>query len=365
REEEEEEEQREDGMGWDGMGWDGMILLAPPLSGPGPGAFPFVRLRCVCEPAPLEGRHEAHRPPPANEAGPSPTGPLNVTAPKHPAPSVQRQNHHPPAGRVSTGLLAARIFSPTAVAVCRAVRTCEDARRILTLVDGAATQRPHLPSPPQRDIVYIDTSIAGMLLPSAIGCDASQTTPQTRFQCALFASPISPPSSSSSSASASSSSHPAINNLYSTCRALQSMLTVPSQLPSPPTTHADAPSSSFKLRLRARKNVDSDSLTPRKKITKRAPAPPRGVNKRRRPIDDEMTRGDTEDPSSDEEPEPENRPSTPKRQRLAPEVLPLGLERSDFHTLHLQTRETEGGRRRKCGGRRCEPGRGSLVDGRR
>jgi len=30
------------------------------------------------------------------------------------------------------------------------------------------------------------------------------------------------------------------------------------------------------------------------------------------------------------------RPSTPKRMRIAPEVLPLGLERSDFHTLDLQ-----------------------------
>ena len=29
-------------------------------------------------------------------------------------------------------------------------------------------------------------------------------------------------------------------------------------------------------------------------------------------------------------------PSTPKRMRFAPEVLPLGLERSDFHTLNLQ-----------------------------
>lgn len=28
-------------------------------------------------------------------------------------------------------------------------------------------------------------------------------------------------------------------------------------------------------------------------------------------------------------------PSTPKRARIAPEVVPLGLERSDFHTLHL------------------------------
>ena len=30
------------------------------------------------------------------------------------------------------------------------------------------------------------------------------------------------------------------------------------------------------------------------------------------------------------------RPSTPKRARIAPEQIPLGLERSDFHALHLQ-----------------------------
>jgi hypothetical protein len=28
------------------------------------------------------------------------------------------------------------------------------------------------------------------------------------------------------------------------------------------------------------------------------------------------------------------RPATPKRARIAPEVIPLGLERSDFHALH-------------------------------
>jgi hypothetical protein len=46
-----------------------------------------------------------------------------------------------------------------------------------------------------------------------------------------------------------------------------------------------------------------------------------------------------DDLSSDSEQEPEaeiERPSTPKRMRLAPEVLPLGLERSDFHSLQLQ-----------------------------
>jgi hypothetical protein len=73
------------------------------------------------------------------------------------------------------------------------------------------------------------------------------------------------------------------------------------------------------------------TLTPRKKITKRAhAAPPRGINKRRRAIDDDMSR-DGQDRSG-EESEDEG-PSTPKRMRFAPEVLPLGLERSDFHDL--------------------------------
>jgi len=36
------------------------------------------------------------------------------------------------------------------------------------------------------------------------------------------------------------------------------------------------------------------------------------------------------------------RPSTPKRARIAPEVVPLGLERWDFHDLHLQHKEEAG-----------------------
>src|SRR6266536_5116288 len=113
-----------------------------------------------------------------------------------------------------------------------------------------------------------------MLLPSALGCDSSQSqqAPKIRYQPALVASPpLSPPSSSSSS------SHPAITNLYSTCRALQSILTTPNQLPSPPTQHAEPPSSPFKRRLRARKLDETVSTMgmPRKKITKRAP--PRGI----------------------------------------------------------------------------------------
>jgi hypothetical protein len=82
-------------------------------------------------------------------------------------------------------------------------------------------------------------------------------------------------------------------------------------------------------------------LTPRKKITKRTAAPPRGLNKRRRAVDDELSREtvDAEDEQVADEKEADAAclPSTPKRRRFAPEILPLGLERSDFHTLHLQS----------------------------
>ena len=95
-------------------------------------------------------------------------------------------------------------------------------------------------------------------------------------------------------------------------------------------------------------------MVPRKRITKRtAQQPPRGINKRRRALDDEMSRETAEgDNISQEEESGETnkceRPSTPKRMRFAPEVLPLGLERSDFHALQIhnidqgQSQEAEG-----------------------
>lgn len=87
----------------------------------------------------------------------------------------------------------------------------------------------------------------------------------------------------------------------------------------------------------------NSNLTPRKKITKRAAAPPRGINKRRRAVDDDLSRETAEahaeaesEQEQEKEQEKECLTSTPKRRRFAPEILPLGLERSDFHTLHLQ-----------------------------
>jgi hypothetical protein len=87
-------------------------------------------------------------------------------------------------------------------------------------------------------------------------------------------------------------------------------------------------------------------VVPRKRITKRTvQQPPRGINKRRRALDDEMSRqtADCDVGSAEEDlvesDKCEGPPSTPKRMRFAPEVLPLGLERSDFQSLQLQAIE--------------------------
>lgn len=51
-----------------------------------------------------------------------------------------------------------------------------------------------------------------------------------------------------------------------------------------------------------------------------------------------MSRQQAEESASEEDDEDSNSngPRTPKRQCLAPPVLPLGLERGDFHSLHAQ-----------------------------
>ncbi|KAI1386220.1 uncharacterized protein F4822DRAFT_409327 [Hypoxylon trugodes] len=182
-----------------------------------------------------------------------------------------------------------------------------------------------------------------MLMPSALSCDSSHP-PVTRLQSALFASPpASPPSSAHSST---------FGNIFSSCRTLQSMLTSSpatpepqyadaqrDSLPTPPMTHTSLPP--LKLRLRSRKSEANGDVLPRKKVVKRSAAPPRGVNKRRRAVEDDMGRDDDIDSdleigsseNSQETEESPFRPSTPKRARIAPEVIPLGLERTDYHNL--------------------------------
>jgi len=157
--------------------------------------------------------------------------------------------------------------------------------------------------------------------------------------------------------------------MFSTCRSLQSLLTNPAtpsssigqepvtpptsshaQLPTPPLAHAPPP---LKLRLRSRKTdgtaATGDHGPARKRIVKRAAAvaqqAPRGPNKRRRAADDDMGRYNEDDSDMEhevqEDPQSNNHnnesgsaPHTPKRSRIAPEVIPLGLERADYHSLH-------------------------------
>ena len=182
-----------------------------------------------------------------------------------------------------------------------------------------------------------------------------------------------------------------LGNLFSTCRSLQALLASPpppcpvssstsATSLTPPLAHAPSP---MKLRLRSRKNAldkNIGSTAPptsslAKRIGKRQPV--RGANKRRRGADDEAGRGDLDamdaesDSSADEQDTeagrgsplalqllapsplrrcpnaplfaavtpvpfslPSARPTTPKRARIAPDALPLGLERADFHALH-------------------------------
>ncbi|KAL8381784.1 hypothetical protein RB595_005851 [Gaeumannomyces hyphopodioides] len=150
----------------------------------------------------------------------------------------------------------------------------------------------------------------------------------------------------------------------------------PSQLPTPPLAHAPCP---LKLRLRSRKATEpaapADHLpvTTRKKIAKRAP--PRGANKRRRATADSDSDSDLDvrgassthtapsvapptsstkttttttnanaNANANADPEAPAQPlHTPKRARIAPAVVPLGLERSDFHALHEPGRQAGGG----------------------
>lgn len=76
----------------------------------------------------------------------------------------------------------------------------------------------------------------------------------------------------------------------------------------------------------------------RKKIAKKPAPAPRGINKRRRGVE-----SSDEDSECDDQaipPQQNTRASTPKRARVAPENLPLGLSRSDFHDVHLQNMTT-------------------------
>jgi len=112
-------------------------------------------------------------------------------------------------------------------------------------------------------------------------------------------------------------------------------------------SYAEPPPLKLRLRSRAKPEGSNDYALPRKRIVKRQP--PRGVNKRRRGVDDDMGRCDVDNDEFEsdlessveaEEAEVPAAPSTPKRARLAPEVIPLGLERTDYHDLHCAQAES-------------------------
>ncbi|KAI1419076.1 hypothetical protein F5Y12DRAFT_779797 [Xylaria sp. FL1777] len=190
-----------------------------------------------------------------------------------------------------------------------------------------------------------------MLMPSALSsCDMSRP-PVTRLQSSLFASPpASPPTTP----------HTTFGTIVHSCRALQSMLRSPSPmpahpleqplsaLPTPPMGHAPFPPIKMRLRPRPQQST-AGSRDQRLKIRKRPTAPPRGLNKRRRTLDDEMGRNDDVDSDLDisntdveelvDSRQATTNPTTPKRARIAPADLPRGLERSDFHELHEPTEE--------------------------
>ncbi|KAI1815202.1 hypothetical protein GGS20DRAFT_584778 [Poronia punctata] len=187
-----------------------------------------------------------------------------------------------------------------------------------------------------------------MLMPSALSsCDISRP-PVTRLQSSLMASPpASPPPSAQTT----------IGTIVNSCRALQSMLTIPpptserpKTLPTPPMPHAPLPPP-LKMRLRSR-TPGNNGNQERLKIRRRQ-NPPRGANKRRRAIGDDMGRDnyvDSDPDISDSDIDTDNEasinmrqstptPTTPKRARIAPESIPLGLGRSDFHKLHEPSEE--------------------------
>ncbi|KAM3444494.1 hypothetical protein NHJ13734_001308 [Beauveria thailandica] len=171
-----------------------------------------------------------------------------------------------------------------------------------------------------------------MLLPSAIPCERSTQ--------GMVSPPASPPKLSS----------PATFHIISSCFPLQSLVAsatephqqphnheqqleqqsyfggalLPQLLPTPPMAHTPSP---MKLRLRTRNNFHDE-------------AKPAGIIKRVTPPRHKRTLSATSNTtttsSSDKETTPEP-PTTPKRSRIAPERIPRGLARADFHNLYADS----------------------------
>ena len=165
--------------------------------------------------------------------------------------------------------------------------------------------------------------LCNMLLPSALDCvPLIHSSRSSHMPAATMLSP--PPPSYLSPTS------PASANIYSACRSLQSLITTsfPSTTSSISRPSRPQPQLASPITLKSTKSGSSHS----KKSRKIAPPqiPPRPSRKRRRSLNND------DGPSYDQENISPSKPSTPKRQRLCPPSLPLGLDRADFDALQEQ-----------------------------
>lgn len=170
-----------------------------------------------------------------------------------------------------------------------------------------------------------------MLLPSAFPCDGS-----------ILHSPVIHTQSASTYGSptmASRHRRTISSDIFTTCRALQNRLSAnmaqssfcasraPTLLPSPTLSlSANIPSAkSLGAKQPSKKPSSKIRITVETRDTI-LQEPLRGTKKRRRSVSDDEARDSTTGEAS-------NAPSTPKRQRMAPLSLPLGLQREDFEDL--------------------------------
>ena len=163
-------------------------------------------------------------------------------------------------------------------------------------------------------------SCATMLLPSAIDCVPFLYSPRSSHM--HTATMLSPPPTYHSPTSPTS-------NIYGACRSLQSLITtkIPATTSSISKPSRAPPQLASPITFTSPKQARSHSKKSRKIATPQTP--PRPSRKRRRSLSDDEGPSDKENIST-------SNPSTPKRQRLYPPSLPLGLERADFDALQEQ-----------------------------
>ena len=156
-----------------------------------------------------------------------------------------------------------------------------------------------------------------MLLPSALDCAPGIQPMRSVYTTSTM---LSPPPSQHPPATSSA-------NIFTTCRALQSLITT--NLTSPHTIAKSScapPSLASPIALAP----TSHPYTQRSTQAPRSQTPPRASRKRPR------SDFDNEKNSAPKQEQEDTVPSTPKRQRLCPPTLPLSHERADFDALQEQ-----------------------------